>query len=126
MNNKDIACSLHPTRTGDVDQVESKVVLYDEKGNSDEDRKNKFNASLACAKKVIADQKVILYVKQDREGRFYDPVRVGGQYKITGKDKLTGGEMFKFRTVSSPAFKLYLNYLAKRHTSLLTQAEREV
>lgn len=80
--------------------------------------------SKAYAKEVRLDTKTIYYVKQNKNGRLYNP---NGIYSERQQQKqLRYGPNWNFREVSKKVFEYYTKFLETKNEAWLSHAEREL
>ena len=82
------------------------------------------SSDLAYAKRVMANDKQIYYIKQDRYGNLFNPQ---GMYSERNQSQNTRfSKTWDFRVVTAKAFDLYLKFLETKNEAWLSNAEREL
>ncbi len=96
-------------------------IIYDISKNSKEMLKNDLaeNRDIACAKQEKIRDKYIFTIKTCR-GVLYDPHELVGN----PRNMVSGISQYKWITVSTEIFKLYIEFLRTRNQTYLLQARR--
>ena len=113
--------------TGDFVDEDGFSILRDKKSRNNFNEKTVIKAEQrpnAFAKKVTINGKSRFFVKQGRNGKFFNPLALipsdSKQYIRThGKDE------WNYYEVNNKVFKMYLNYLKTKNNAWLVSAERE-
>ncbi len=122
----DVASSITRLQKTDSNEVNTSVIRYNNKGQSDEKTSNKFTDQQSAAARITSGRKITFRVKVQRGGRFYNPTQESFSYGLTKRDRTTNNDMFTWQTVSPKSFEAYTKFLQTRYENYLTVAEREV
>ena len=124
LTNKEVESSIfslgNKTESKEPEQKDERsVVAYSELLSevSEDDSK-------AYAKEVRLDTKTVYYIKQNKNGRLYNP---NGIYSERQQQKqLRYGPNWNFREVPKKVFEYYTKFLETKNEAWLSHAEREL
>jgi len=99
-------------------------IQYNIKGESDENRKDKFTNIEVAAVKISSGAHRFYKVKADKKGHYFDMNKINVMYGLDVPDRNTQNLMFNLKEISENSFNGYLRFLQTGFTSYLTAAER--
>jgi hypothetical protein len=126
MNEKELRDAITVLRSDRNVKKPTEPVRYNDNGESDSKRKKKFSDNETAAIEIPTTTGQLFRIKVERNGKFFNPLKAGNDYRLDQQDRTTKDLRFQFRSVPESAFGHYVRFLKTRYDSSLLAAEREV